>query len=71
MDLRLVEDGNRTMKIVGKKSVVAAVLAGRSKRAMCFAFAYGNIRKCWRVIIPRFVGSLESADNPSNDTFLS
>jgi hypothetical protein len=73
MDLRLVEEGNRTMKIVGKESVVAAVFAGRSKRVMCFAFAHGNIRKCRPVVIRllsvRSAG--ESADNPSRDIFPS
>jgi hypothetical protein len=69
MDLRLVEEGNWTMKIVGKESVVAAVFAGRSKRMICFMFAQGNVRKpvgsISRLLSVRSAG--ESADNPNSD----
>jgi hypothetical protein len=58
MDLRLVEEGNRTMKIVGKESVVAAVFAGRSKRVMCFASRPWKYLAMLVVNIRPFVGSL-------------
>jgi hypothetical protein len=48
MDLRLVHESNRTMKIVGKQSVVAVVVSALATRRFASGARVRNIWQYWR-----------------------
>jgi hypothetical protein len=59
MDLRLVDKGNRTMKIVGKQSVVAAYLPNDESQAICFCTSATKHSAIFVAAAPPFAGTLD------------